>query len=168
MRAYCSRVSARIRPSVACRKNGSHCRRIRSALSICPPSGHCPAVTSLMNACRCTFGESRGLGYAAPHCDHILDRQVAPGAVERHADLRRASAGRVEPRSSATRHKRNRVPATGREPHRVLIQRAVTWTDAVVRNEPPPRSSISLPSITDASESKKKLQCAISRPSKRM
>ena len=35
----------------------------------------------------------------------------------------------------------------------------------MVLNWPPPRSSMSFPSITDASESKKKLQCASSRPS---
>ena len=36
---YLSLVSACIRPSVACWKNVSHCRRMRSILSTCPASG---------------------------------------------------------------------------------------------------------------------------------
>ena len=40
-----------------------------------------------------------------------------------------------------------------------------TLVGATVLKLPPPRSWIRLPSITEASESKKKLQCAVSRPS---
>src|SRR5688500_20083132 len=41
------------------------------------------------------------------------------------------------------------------------------WSSDVCSSDldPPPRSSMSLPSSTDPSESKKKLQCAPSRPS---
>ena len=75
-----------------------------------------------------------------------VDRQV--GRDSRH-------------RRTAARRRRGPGPSrTGRAGCSV-------WTAATVRNEPPPRSSMSLPSITDASESKKKLQCAWSRPSSR-
>ena len=52
------------------------------------------------------------------------------------------------------------------QPHRILIEQAVFLTAAMVLKDPPPRSSIRLPSITEASELKKKLQWALSRPSR--
>ena len=79
-------VSARPRPSVACVKNPSQARRIRSILATTAGSAVRPLPTTNRNAWWWTFGESACVGLRGPiTCDDVVDQNVSPRPVECHA-----------------------------------------------------------------------------------
>jgi len=107
---YRRRVSARMRSSVASRKNDSHSRRKRSILETLAASESRPALTRWRNAWVCTRGESRPPAGAAP------SRPRCPGRGHRAASRRtsRRLSGPSPPAAGAARSPgapRRRTPA---------------------------------------------------------
>ena len=93
------------------------------------------------------------------HRNHVVDGDVAahPGERDTHLWTGRGSAGRADVRGVLDVEERWNLRLVDK-PHRVLIEQAVALDGGRRAEDRPPRSTMSLPSSTDASESKKKLQ----------
>ena len=124
---WASRVSARIRPSVACRKNASHCCLMRSTLATCAAVDAASAADDVEERLAVDARRlRRGRHARAVNRDDVVDQHVAARAVEGHAGLRRGVLRLLLRHVDRALHvEEGRNLRRRHQAHRVLIEQAV-------------------------------------------